>query len=66
MKPLMVLLVWKGRGSAGLIAMATLDHSSSEAQSHLVSTLVGSCSHRCRDDGGYVRAKEEKGVGGKL
>lgn len=58
----MVLLVWEGRGSAGLIAMATLDHSSYEAPSHRVFTLVGSCSHRCRDDGGLCEPRS----GGEL
>lgn len=61
MKPLMVLSVWEGGVSGSLIAMATLDHSLSDAPAHWVSTLVGSRSHRCRDDGGCVRAKEEKG-----
>lgn len=58
MKPLMVLPVWEGRVSGSLIAMATLDHSSSKALARWVPTLVGSCSHRLRDDGGCVRGKE--------
>lgn len=44
----------------GLVAMATLDRSSSKAPAHLISTLVGTYGHRYRDEGGYVIAKEEK------
>lgn len=61
MKPIMVLSVQEGRVSGGLIAMATLDHSSSETPSHRVSTLVEGCSYRCRDDGACVRVKEGGG-----
>lgn len=64
MKPLLVLLVWEDTVPGGPIAMTTLDHSSSKAPAHRVSTLVGSCSHRCREDGGCVRAKGEKWGGG--
>lgn len=48
------------RVSGGLIAMATLDHSSSKAPAHLTSTLEGGCSHRCRDERVCVIGKEKK------
>lgn len=48
------------RVSSGLIAMATLDHSSCKAPAHLLSALVGSCRHRRRHERGWVTAKEEK------